>query len=161
MPQRQQKGVNPMSNDPRDPVAYRIAIAALGLALSVVFAGICWIAAVHRFPWERGVPIGLWFAAGAIGGVFVGALLPFSLRIRSSDSRRSGSDCASSVYASEHPGHRCAWGSIAGATALLVVGVAATVIGLVEDRMALDVLGATIAGVLLGLPIPSPARRNR
>jgi hypothetical protein len=36
-----------MLNDPRDPGTYRIAIAALGLALAVLLAGICWIAAVH------------------------------------------------------------------------------------------------------------------
>lgn len=36
-----------MLNDPRDPGAYRLAIAGLGLALAVLLAGICWIATVH------------------------------------------------------------------------------------------------------------------
>jgi hypothetical protein len=99
-----------MLNDPRDPGAYRIAIAALGLAVAVALAGICWIAAVHvtrgtvqihkttvhvdkrdrvhderatihvendPAPIEMGrVPVELWFALGALGGVFVGALIP-------------------------------------------------------------------------------------
>lgn len=163
-----------MLNDPRDPKAYRIAIAALGLAVAVVLVGISWVATVHGKVLvyvEKGsahmqkdrthiqighvletghVPVELWFAAGALGGVFVGALIPFSVHARSSCS------CAS-----ERASCKWAWGSIVGALLLVAICVAATILGLVEGSLALYALGAAIAGVLLGLPIPSPGRRDR
>jgi len=169
-----------MLNDPRDPGAYRIAIAALGLALAVLLAGICWIAAVHvtgdtvqrhkttvhvdkrdtvhderatihvandSAPMEMGhVPVELWFALGALGGVFVGALIPFSLRMRSS---KPGCACEPDVY-------KPAWWFI-GAVVLLV---ACTWLAILEQPVRFYALDATIAGLLLGLLIPSPGRRD-
>ncbi len=178
-----------MLNDPRDPGAYRIAIAALGLAVAVVLAGICWIAAVHvardtvnvqrttvhvvkndpiheervtvnvkKDPdgMEMGrVPVELWFVLGALGGVFVGMLIPFSMYRRS---LKPGCACESEAYES-------AWYSIAGAGVLVVLLVFAIcmadrIIGDIKSDLPLYVVGATIAGVLLGLPIPSPGRRD-
>lgn len=171
-----------MLNDPRDPGAYRIAIAALGLAVAVVLAGICWIAAVHvardtvhverstvhvvkndpiheervtvkvkKDPahMEMGrVPVELWFVLGALGGVFVGALIPFSLRVRSSD---SGCACEPDVY------EPALW-LIAGALIIFLIFI---VFGIFGHSLRLYALETTIAGVLLGLPIPSPGRRDR
>jgi hypothetical protein len=178
-----------MLNDPRDPGGYRIAIAALGLALAVLLAGICWIAAVHvtrntikrhkttvhidkrdsvhdervtvhaendPAPMEMGrVPVELWFVLGALGGVFVGALIPFSLRVRSLE---QGCAC-------KPDGRTRALGSVLGGLLLVVLlgfflAVARGAFGYVRSDLSLYVLGATIAGVLLGLPIPSPGRRD-
>jgi hypothetical protein len=177
-----------MLNDPRDPGAYRIAIAALGLAVAVVLAGICWIAAVHvtrdtvqmhkttvhvdkrdsvhderatihvendPAPIEMGrVPVELWFVLAALGGVFVGALIPFSLRVRSS---KPGSVWKPDVY------EPALW-SIIGGVILVFACAIATCLGHGEyhhhHHLALYAVGATIAGVLLGLPIPSPGRRG-
>jgi hypothetical protein len=141
-----------MLKDPRDPWAYRIAIAALGFAVAVVFAGICLIAAT---PAQK-VPMELWFAGGAMSGVFVGALIPFQLRLRYPETGCSCLDCGS-----QHDVFKPALGSIAGGLFLLVIAIAAATVGLVDNRQALDALGATIAGVLLGLPIPSPGRRDQ
>jgi len=170
-----------MLNDPRDPGAYRIAIAALGLAVAVVLAGICWIAAVQvtsdtvqihkttvhvdkrdpvhdervtvhveRDPAhiEMGrVPVELWFALGALGGVFVGALIPFSLRVRSS---KQGCACEPDVY-------KPAWLFIGATVALLVACIGTAIL---EQPFRFYALDATIAGLLLGLLIPSPGRRD-
>lgn len=134
-------------NELRDPIAYRIAIGSLGLGLAVLIAGIAWVAAVQE---PGSVPVELWFALGALGGVFVGALMPFSVRSESSYNRASESDSCK----------RLAWGSILYVTVVVAIGIAATIVGLTEDSHELDVIGATAAGLLLGLPIPSPGRRG-
>jgi hypothetical protein len=171
-----------MLNDPRDSGAYRIAIAALGLALAVLLAGICWIAAVHvtrdaaqihkttvhvdkrdlvhdervtvhlendPAPMEMGqVPVELWFVLAALGGVFVGMLIPFSLRVRLS---RQSCACKADAY------EPVTW-FIAGALIILLIFIVSGIFG---HSLRLYALEATIAGVLLGLPIPSPGRRDR
>jgi hypothetical protein len=171
-----------MLNDPRDPGAYRIAIAALGFAVAVLLAGICWIAAVHvtrdtvhverstvhvvkndpiheervtvnvkkdpaRLEMGR-VPVELWFALAALGGVFIGALIPFSLRVRSS---KRGCACEPDVY------EPAPW-VIAGALIVFLIFIASGIFGY---SLRLYALETTIAGVLLGLPIPSPGRRDQ
>lgn len=159
----------PIVNDRRDPTAYRIAIAALGAALAVIFAGIAWVATAHEKvldyqstdpphkKMETGhvlastyVPAEFWFAAGFLSGVFVGMLIPFSVRPR--PPYPSAPECAS---------HQLAWGSILGALVLVAVCAAATTLGFTEDLLPLSALGATVAGVLLGLLIPSPGERDR
>jgi hypothetical protein len=170
-----------MLNDPRDSGAYRIAIAALGLALAVLLAGICWIAAVHvtgdtvqmhkttvhvdkrdlvhdervtvhmerdTAPLEMGqVPVELWFVLAALGGVFVGALIPFNLRVKSS--KQGG------AYGPEdfEPDRLVI---VVGAILLIAGGI-----GTVEiDSVRWQVLAIAVVGLLLGLPIPSPGRRD-
>jgi hypothetical protein len=56
-------------NELRDPIAYRIAIGVLGIAVALVFGGVAWTAALGEQKW---VPDEIWFAGGALGGVFVG-----------------------------------------------------------------------------------------
>jgi hypothetical protein len=150
--------------DPRDPWAYRIAIAALGFAVAVIFAGICLIAATPGVATTFAdttthglkVPMELWFAGGAMGGVFVGTLIPFRLRVQYPESGCSCPSCGS-----QHDVFKPALGWIAGGIFLLAIGIAATVVGLAGNYHSLDALGATTGGVLLGLPIPSPGRRDQ
>lgn len=47
-----------MLDDPRDRTAYRTAITMLGLALIVAIAGVCWVAAQHK--WLRNIPTEIW-----------------------------------------------------------------------------------------------------
>ncbi len=183
-----------MLNDPRDLGAYRIALASLGLAVAVVLAGICWIVvshAEHHFVLlhvEKGagrvvsypaqseggrVPDGLWLAAGALGGVLVGALIPFAWYIRpvrtrcasrparcacaSNHASASGCACETDVYV-------YAWRYIVAGAVLVLACAAAFVVGAAggaHDRLPLYTLAATTAGIVLGLPIPSPGRRGR
>jgi predicted membrane protein len=134
----------------RDMAAYQIAFAALGLAVAAVFAGICWIVGQSA---KEEVPVELWFAAGAISGVLVGALLPFSIRMRTSDSLIRGLREAHGAYTLD-------LGSIAGSLLLAIICVVATSVGFALGVPQLEVLGTTVAGILLGLPIPSPGRRD-
>jgi hypothetical protein len=90
--------------DPRDRTAYAVAIAGLGLALVVALTGICWLASQHgaastdvfthscalhtprhcrpallisHKTLPLVIPAGLQIAAATLGGVLVGALVPF------------------------------------------------------------------------------------
>ncbi len=121
-----------MVNDPRDQTAYRLAIALLGIALVVAIGGVCWVAAEHQC--VKNIAPGLWIALGAIGGVFVGALLPLSLR---------SAQLQNTVTL----------------TCLGAVAVGAVVFAAMQaTNLPLDALGATVGGLLIGLPIPAPGR---
>jgi hypothetical protein len=152
-------------NDLRDPTAYRIAIGLLGLAEAIALAGIAWASTVHdkvlasgakdpSHVYERAgrvveishVPVEFWFAAGALGGVFVGMLIPFSVCARSSYPCKSGPTLS-----------KWTWGFTVAAIILAISGVAISSFEFGEDFLGLCVLAVTIAGVLLGLLIPSPA----
>jgi hypothetical protein len=141
------KRERPVVGDPRDTKAYQIAITFLGLALAVAIAGTSWVAAEHEC--VRNVPVELWFVCGAAGGVFVGALLPFVPRRRSFP------------YDPGHPSYDWSMGAILGAVVLVAICVAATILGRVDDSLALYALAVTVGGVLLGLPIPFPGRTDR
>ncbi len=128
-----------MSGDPRDRTAYGIAIASLGLALAVVLVGLCWIAAE-----EKSSPGGMWIAAAAIGGVLVGVLIPFSLRLKPP----GGCDAS-----------RWPWATIVGVLVIACLCVTALIFGRThDDSLALYAIATALGGLLIGLPIPSPGR---
>lgn len=135
-----------MVDDPRDPTAYRIAIAFLGLALVTILAGISWVCAEHLC--VRNIPVQLWFAACAIGGVLVGVLIPFSIYKRA----ELNSHESPLVPATE---------ARIGAALLAFAAVAAGAVGAIADHLlALSGVGTVLAGVFFGLFIPSPGRRD-
>jgi hypothetical protein len=125
-------------DDPRDPKAYRIAIGMLGLAFIFALVGVCWVAAEHKCP--RNIPVELWFLPAATGGVFVGALIPFSIHRRRDPNSHE---------------------AIIGGTVLAVAAVATGAVGAtVNDLLALCGVGTALGGMFLGLFIPSPGRRD-
>lgn len=135
-----------MVDDPRDRTAYRIGIGMLGLALAFAVLGVCWIAAEHKCP--RNIPVEIWFLPAAVGGVFVGALIPFSVYKRTDPN----------VQNSRLVG---AWEAVVGAALLALAAVAIGVVGVVaHDLLALSALGTALGGVFFGLFIPSPGRRD-
>lgn len=160
-----------MVGDPRDRTAYAIAIAALGLALAVLIAGICWLAvqhgagtdilsqgcalhpladcrpevSIHHDTETPYIPGGLWVALAALGGTLVGALIPsrpLLPRLPLSVTRQPWLALAIGVI--------CSMLLVAGAVAL--PGESKGVL------LAIDTLAAAAAGLLLGLLIPSPGR---
>jgi hypothetical protein len=133
-------------DDPRDRTAYRIAIGMLGLALVFTVLGVCWAVAEHKCP--RNIPEELWFLPAAVGGVFVGALIPFSVYKRKDpNAYDSPLVCAKEV--------------IVGAALLAIAAVATGVVGAIAHHLlALSALGTALSGVFFGLFIPSPGRRD-
>lgn len=150
---------------PRDRNAYGLAIAGLALALAILIAGICWIAAgstgapaevsthhcgLHaESDCEPGtsfraahdpvdVPNELWIALAVLGGVFVGVLVPFP-----------------------PPGYRGeGWSEPEARGPLYVLSwtVLITLVAVLAARGFEDSIGwYAIAGALLGLQVPSPA----
>lgn len=152
-----------MVGDPRDKTAYGMAIASLGVALALLLLGICWIAVEHSSSTEflthkcplvkanscrpaihvdsvtetPGVPRGLWIALAGLGGVFVGALISFPL----------------SPVGFEWP-ERILY------LIAIVVVLLASVLLMVSALSDRSVLKLVIGAILLGLLIPSPARRD-
>jgi len=132
-----------MLGDPRDRVAYRIAIASIGLALAVVLAGVCTIAAVGRC-----VPRELWFICSAISGLLGGTLIPFSLR--------NAADPGDATQGSRNTPPLSPEGALA--LLVLVAAVAAVCFGV---TLPVQMLGVALGGLILGLLIPSPSRWDR
>jgi peptidoglycan/LPS O-acetylase OafA/YrhL len=115
----------------------------LGLALIVTIIGVCWVAAAHQCP--RNIPTEIWFLPAGFGGVLVGLLIPLSFQ-----SKRHGEVVASALFLG----------------ALLAICVTAILIGHSthhggRESLAFYAVAVTIGAVLLGLPIPSPGRRDR
>lgn len=132
-----------MVDDPRDPVAYRIAITLLGSALVAAIVGIAWVCAEHRC--VRNIPEEIWFLGAATGGVFVGALIPIPMPRMSSLSAGEKAIFAVVVVVLIALGLVC-W----------TLAVAAVRAGWIEW----SILGVATGSLLLGLPIPSPGRRS-
>jgi hypothetical protein len=123
-----------------------MAIVLLGLALVAAVVGVCWVAAEHKC--LRNIPEEIWLLPAAIGGVFVGALIPFSIHKRENSH-------------SHEPHLVCAKEAIFGAACLVVAAVATGVIGaVVGNLLALCGVGTALGGVFFGLFIPSPGRRD-
>lgn len=154
-----------MIGDPRDRTAYAIAFAGLGLAFVVVLAGICWLAthvastgslthrcALHasgqcsslrsfRYMAAASVPPGLWAALVALGGVLVGALIPFPSWVEPSGRR----GCGHSL-----------WRAVLFLAPIAILALAVAELPHTVAKAHLEELA--IAALLLGLLIPSPAR---
>jgi len=130
-----------MVDDPRDRKTYNIGITFLGLAAVVAIAGISWVCAEH---WcVKNVPNELWFGGAAIFGAFVGALIAVPLPKR----KKEEEDQTALLFVIV---------TIGGA---LIFGIVAAVLA-ESDSFPWVALLVTFGGLLLGLPIPSPGRRD-
>jgi amino acid transporter len=158
-----------MVGEPRDRTAYSMAIVGLGVALALLLAGICWIAVqnsspdvsdvfTHRCPLEASscrpvlyghtatsntsIPEGLWITLAALVGVLTGTLISFSQPVSQLRSK----------LPKWEKGRKRTQASIA------AIGVAVALFVVVA--VVIPPLLFAIAGLLLGLLIPSPARRD-
>jgi hypothetical protein len=152
-----------MVGDPRDRTAYSMAIASLGVALALLLVGICWIVVehsssteflTHRCPLVKesscrpaiqigsvtkapAIPRGLWIALAGLAGIFVGALISFPLS-------PSGFEWPERIL------------YLIATVVIFLAGV--LLVATVSSGSSL--LGLAIGGILLGLLIPSPTRRD-
>lgn len=122
-----------------------MATLLLGLSFVTVVIGVCWVAAEHKC--LRNIPREIWFMPAAVGGVFVGTLIPFSTYKR----EKPGTHDSSLVPAVE---------AIGGAAVLALAAIGMGVVGAIADLWALVAVGTALGGVFFGLFIPSPARRD-
>jgi hypothetical protein len=159
-----------MVGDPRDKTAYSVAIASLGFTLVVALIGLCWLSAQSGDPSSTTTshhcvlhgpilcgsqvvstaavkppqpPDGLWIALAALGGVLVGALIPLPLTVFLSPSERKS-------------GIRAWCLLVAFVFGAFIVGL----VGAALDDLEAPFFWCAVGGVLLGLLIPSPARRD-
>jgi hypothetical protein len=158
-----------MVGDPRDRTAYGVAFASLGLALAITLIGVCWLSTERGSTTERiahrcerhapkscrpsslfrrdsspQIPTGLWVTLALLGGLFVGALIPFPLpKWRST--AQAGS-CAQEIRTG----------------VLVFMSGVFLLIGLVAVGRASEhsLQCCAIGGLLLGLLVPSPAREE-
>lgn len=129
-----------MADDRRDAGAYLWAIGMLGLALVVMVGGLCWVATVRRH-----IPVELWFLTGALGGVFVGVLIPFRFVVWDPAKHQTGA-------------FKRDWRSLGGAFLVTFAAGVALGFGLWKKLPGLEVAAAALGAVLIGLPIRSPGR---
>lgn len=159
-----------MVGEPRDRTAYSMAIVGLGLALALLLVGICWITVQnsgsnasdvfthrcaltanhcrpvlygHEVTFDTSIPDGLWITLAALVGILTGTLISLSqpvLQLRSNLPTWNPS------------GWRLAL--------VLIVAIGVPVALLVVIVLVIPPLLFAIAGLLLGLLIPSPARRS-
>lgn len=165
-----------MIGDPRDRSAYGISLASLGLALAVLLTGICVVSTQHgditvlherqcalEIPihcrpesWsqsiseEPDVPDGLWIALAALAGVFVGTLIHWPLP----ESARSPNEIRKALQG------RARRTSLAALALAVILGLGTVLADSQSSLLAVLVPGAAAVGIMLGLLIPSPARRN-
>jgi hypothetical protein len=100
----------------------------LGLAFVVAVAGVCWIVAQNPALDDSQE---IWSLPAVIGGVFIGALIPFTGRVA---------------------------GWLVAPAAVVIGAFGATH---AEHLIALCVIGAALGGVFFGLFIPYPGQRER
>lgn len=132
-----------MVNDPRDARAYQIGIAFLGLAVVAVIAGVGWVAVE-----ELSVRSELWIGAAAIVGVLVGILIPLPFAGVAASCRKLWVEPLVVGFIS--------------LVVLMMAGGAGAIAASEAHPGSYNWCGfwAAIGGVLLGVSIPSPGRRD-
>ncbi len=161
-----------MVGESRDRTAYGVAFASLGLALAIVLIGVCWLSTergstserivhgcevhapracrpsvlVHRTNSPQ-IPSGVWVTLALLGGLFVGALIPFPFPRWSSPVR---------LGAQERCGHAFRNGAFIVAS-IAFLAVAAIV---ASQASAGSLSCSAVGGLLLGLLIPSPTQEE-
>jgi hypothetical protein len=150
-----------MVGDPRDKGAYQMAVAAVGCALIVVLAGVCVIIAVGKE-----VPQELWSTASALGGGLLGILAPSPSPSTASTERSPLAGKSWFVRGLVKVGRglvilgKDLWSNRAIVILLAVFGVSVA-FGVAENSSSLQALAGASGGVLVGMLVPSPAKKDQ
>jgi hypothetical protein len=141
-----------------DQIGYRIAVAAIGIALIVALAGLCVIVAVGE---GTEVPKELWTTVSALGGGLLGLLAPSptSTTVKSEGQGQEGVDegAKEEKGAAAQLSLREAAQRNRSVVILLIVFGVAVLLGAVSDSTQFQALAAASGAALIGLLAPSPA----
>lgn len=137
-----------MQNDAHDQIGYRIAVAAIGIALIVALAGLCVIVAVGK---GAEIPKELWSAVSALGGGLLGLLAPSPT---STVTKNEKGEPSSSQGLGE------AMSMNRSVVILFIVFGAAVVFGAINDSTQFQALAAASGAALIGLLAPSPTAKQ-
>ena len=144
-------------NDLNDPFVYRITVGMIGVALIVLLAGLCVLAAL-----EKDISQSFWTTASALGGGLLGILAPppAPSSVGEVESKVEASDSHHVKFGKEL--WRLAkivvkdlWENRAVVVLLIVFGVS-VVVGVADDIGRLQSLAAASGAALVGLLGPAP-----
>jgi hypothetical protein len=140
-----------MSSDPRDPGAYRIAVACVGIALITVLVGLCVIVAVGE---GTEIPKELWTIASALGGGLLGLLAPQPTPISTAEVDQA-EGIPKKVTRSLKVAAKKGGANLSVVILLFVFGVS-VVLGALSDSAQFQALAGAAGGALIGLLAPTP-----
>jgi NADH:ubiquinone oxidoreductase subunit 6 (subunit J) len=135
---------------PEDPIAYRIAVGTLGLAVVAFLIGAAVIASGGK-----PVPTQYWSAGGAIAGAVIGILAPAPQRV--SPATPDGATKAKRVGARIWSAFVELWKNRAVFILMAVFGVSAA-FAISRGSAELETVAAAAGGALVGLLAPSPSK---
>jgi Na+/melibiose symporter-like transporter len=128
-----------------DPIAYRIAVGTLGLAVVAFLIGAAVIAAGGK-----PVPTQYWSSGGAIAGAIIGILAPTPNRVAPKEEKAAA--VVGSVF-------RELWKNRAVIILMGVFGVSAA-FAISHGSAELETVAAAAGGALVGLLAPSPGQQK-
>jgi hypothetical protein len=134
--------VPPPTTNREDPVAYRIAVGAVGAALVVFLIGAAWITA-DGLP----VPTQYWSSGSAIAGALLGILAPTPTK--------TDPDKVTGVWNNIVTAWNNLWDNRA-LLILLFVFVASLLFSITSSSAQLQTVAAASGGALIGLLAPPP-----
>jgi hypothetical protein len=160
-----------MTNETRDQIGYRIAVATIGVALIVALAGICVIVAVGE---GSEIPKEMWSMVSALGGGLLGLLAPSPTPTTTAPETPTTPLPAGGnqeLKSEDQQGTRPVKGdfrrSLTKAASanlsvviLLIVFVVAAVLGSAFDTTQFQALAAASGAALIGLLAPSPVGKH-
>jgi Na+/melibiose symporter-like transporter len=135
----------------QDPIAYRIAVAALGLAVVAFLIGAAVIAAGGK-----PVPTQYWSSGGAIAGAIIGILAPTPERVEPKAKKATRVAKATAVVGSVFAE---LWNNRAVIILMGVFGVSAA-FAISRGSAELETVAAAAGGALVGLLAPSPGKQG-
>jgi hypothetical protein len=130
---------------PQDPIAYRIAVGTLGLAVVAFLIGAAVIAAGGK-----PVPTQYWSSGSAIAGAIIGILAPTPKRV--APQAKKATAVVGSVFAE-------LWKNRAVIILMGVFGVSAA-FAISRGSAELETVAAAAGGALVGLLAPSPGKHE-
>jgi hypothetical protein len=133
-------------SQPEDPIAYRIAVGTLGLAVVAFLIG----AAVIASGGEP-VPTQYWSSGSAIAGAIIGILAPAPARVEPAP-KKTATAVVGSVFAE-------LWKNRAVVILMGVFGVSAA-FAISRGSAELEPVAAAAGGALVGLLAPSPGKQE-